>query len=103
MLVGFTLQNLASFVHVNQTPSSPLQRPQAPTPEAQPNRAMLVEARRQLFEIFEALVELDKLINGSSRLKLQLPVARSEPALALNVTATAATLQSTEEINATPT
>jgi hypothetical protein len=103
MLVGFTLQNLASFVRFNQTPSSLLQRPQAPTPEAQPNRSMLVEARRQLFEIFEALLELDKLINGSSRLKLQLPVARSEPALAINVTATAATLQSTDEINATPT
>lgn len=103
MSLAVTLQNLASLVRF--TP------PIAPSPAggtsgaSNVNRANLLQAQRQLFEVFESIVDLDIAINGSSALELglALPVARSDPSLALDLTSFAARLNSTEEINATPT
>ncbi len=101
MSLAVTLQNLANLVRF--TPSA------APGPAGRTggatatNRANLLQAQRQLFEVFQSLVDLDTAVNGSSSLRLALPVARSEPGLALDLTSRAARLGSTEEINATPT
>ncbi len=101
MSLAVTLQNLANLVRF--TP------PIAPSPAggtrdaAVANRANLVQAQRQLFELFESIVKLDTAINGRSKLRLALPVARSEPGLALDLSTYAARLDSIEEINATPT
>lgn len=101
MSLAVTLQNLANLVRF--TPSI------APGPAGRTggatatNRANLLQAQRQLFEVFQSLVDLDTAVNGSSSLRLALPVARSEPGLALDLNSYAARLQSAEEINATPT
>lgn len=101
MSLAVTLQNLANLVRF--TPSTAPGPAGRTSSAAAVNRANLLEAQRQLFEVFQSLVDLDTAINGSSNLRLSLPVARSEPGLALDLGTYAARLDSTEEINATPT
>ena len=59
-------------------------------------------ARTRLLNLFARLEELAELTNINTRFKLDLPDARSSSALGLDLTHTAAALNSTEEINASP-
>jgi len=101
--VSSILQNLGSFIRA--TPGSAAAPPPAPRPEGpELSRVDLLTARRQLLRVLESFEEIDRLVNGAQSTILSgLPSARSDPALALNLTATAAMLNSVDEINATPT
>lgn len=92
------LTNLVRF-----TPSSAVGGAVPAGKSAPGDRGTLLQAQRQLFDVFQSIVALDTAVNGTSRLRLSLPVARSEPGLPLDLSAYAARLESTEEINATPT
>ena len=59
-------------------------------------------ARSGLLSLYRSLEQLAEIANVTSRFKLDLPDARSTDSLALDLTTTAATLASTEEINASP-
>ena len=102
MQVSSLLQNLGSLIRARPNPGSappPVSQPAGP----EPNRGDLLIARRQLLRVLESFAEIDRLLDGRSSVSSGLPSARSEPALALDLTSTAATLNSVEEINATPT
>ena len=98
MSLAVNLRNLSNFLRVGPPPSA---APQSRAPIA--NRANLAEAQRQLYQLFQSLVKLDQAVNGSSSLRLEIPEARSQPGLALDLTSLAAQLASVEEVNATPT
>ncbi len=102
MSLSVTLQNLANLVRV--APS----RPDSTSPVGRSagsagNRANLLQAQQQLFALFESIVRLDTAVNGKSSLRLDLPVARSEPAPGLDLNSYSARLQASDEVNATPT
>ena len=59
-------------------------------------------ARSRLLNLYRQLQTLADLTNIDTRFKLDLPDARSADALGLDLTATAAALNSTQEINASP-
>jgi hypothetical protein len=103
MSIGFTLQILASLTRPVEQ-SSPAAAPaRAALPAPQPQSSPVLDpARRELVRVLAALAQVDRLVNGTARLALDLPVARSDPRLALDLNATAATLQSTQQINAAP-
>ena len=63
----------------------------------------LQQARRQLLNLYRALEAVAESLNFTSkRLQLDLPDARSNPGLSLNLVESAAALASTDEINASP-
>ena len=99
MSLAVSLQNLANFVRLAPAQGSAA----APAGSPPRNRAALLQLQGELFRLFEAIVDLDIAVNGRSALRLDLPDARSEPALGLDLSSFAARLASTEEINATPT
>jgi hypothetical protein len=99
--INFFLQNFSNFLRARPVAAAPTEPPAAES--VQPNRVDLLRARRQLVRIFESLQEIDRLINGKSTILAGLATARSNPALALNLTPSAALLRSVEEINTTPT
>lgn len=101
MSLAVSLQNLARLVRF--TPSSTATATGGSAPGRVSDRGNLLQAQRQMFELFQSIVSLDKAVNGSSSLRLALPVARSDPGLALDLNSYAARLNSSEEINATPT
>ena len=101
MSIIFGLQNLASFTQVRATRDIVQDpRPQFVTPKT--NRAALIEAQRQLIEIFRALEAVAEAMDVRTRFSLDLPDARSNPPLSLDLTESAAFLASTDEINASP-
>ncbi len=101
MSIIFGLQNLASFARVRATRDIVQDpRPELVAPES--NRAELIEVQRQLVEIVRALESVAEALDVQTRFRLDLPDARSNPALSLDLTETAAFLASTEEINAAP-
>lgn len=101
MEINFFLQNFSNFFRAQPVAAAPTE-PASPE-KIQPSRVDLLQARRQLLRILESFQELDRLLNGKSTVLAGPPSARSDPSLALNLTASAALLKSVEEINATPT
>ena len=59
-------------------------------------------ARDHLLDLYKSLETLAELSDVNTRFKLDLPDARSSSGLGLDLTSTAATLASTDEINASP-
>ena len=101
MSVLQSLQNLSFAARVN----GPAISPQAaqPAPAVDPNLlADFRQARGRLLDLFDALQQLADLADVESRFKLDLPDARSQNGLGLDLSSLAATLVSTEEINASP-
>jgi len=101
MSIG-SIQSINSFYRLRPVESTPQARSSAAANE-QSNRADLLAARRSLFRLFEALSQADKLLSGRQTLKLDLAAARSSPGLGLDLSSSAASLQSREEVNNTPT
>lgn len=97
-----SLQNLSIATRVTRF-VAPAQTGPA-TPDVDPNRqADFRQAHGRLLRLFDALQQLADLAGVESRFKLDLPDARSSGSLGLDLTSLAATLTSTEEINASPT
>ena len=101
MSVISTLQNLAGSLRIRYTPG--------PTPVAPPAprideiaRSDFLEARGRLRRIQSALEVLADVANVSTRFRLNLPDAISSQDLGLDLTETAAKLDSVEEINTAP-
>ena len=95
------LNNLASAVRAGTTARAPqVLKPYlaVETPQAGDFR----RARTRLLNLFARLEELAELADINTRFKLDLPDARSSAPLGLDLTHTAATLNSVEEINASP-
>ena len=66
------------------------------------SRTDLLRARTRLLRLYRNLESLAELANIDTRFKLDLPDARSASALGLDLSHTAAALDSSEEINASP-
>lgn len=101
MSVLNSLQNLSIATRVSGfvAPAPPRQA----TSGVDPNRqADFRQAHGRLLRLFDALQQLADLAGVETRFKLDLPDARSSSPLGLDLTALAATLTSTEEINASP-
>jgi len=93
------IQGLSGFLRIRTTESAPqvLKPYSTPDVDAQPD---LLRARTQLLQLFRSLEELADVANVRTRAKLDLPDAVSTSGLGLDLTETAATLASSEEINA---
>jgi hypothetical protein len=101
MSVIQTLQNLSFTSRI----SRPEQAPQGLKPYAAVDQAANSDFRRardKLLDLYRSLETLAELTNIDTRFKLDLPDARSSNSLGLDLTSTAASLASTEEINASP-
>ena len=101
MSVIQSLQNLISASRVNE--------PRQVQPGLRPYLAINDDAsvdfrrvRSSLLNLYRHLETLAELADVDTRFKLDLPDARSATGLGLNLTATAAALSSTEEINSAP-
>ncbi len=97
-----SLQSVLAGLRLRRPEAAPDPLAPAQGPSAT-DRADLLRARSRLLDLFRALQEIDSLTSGTSRLQLDLPDARSSPALSLDLSRTAARLDSTEEVNTTPT
>ena len=96
------LQGLASSLRIRPAESAPQGlKPYAAVDQA--SQVDLTRARGQLLKLYRSLEVLAELADVRTRLKLDLPDAVSASALGLDLTETAATLVSSEEINASPT
>ena len=101
MSVIQSLQNLSFTSRVSQTERAP----QGLKPFAavdQTANSDFRRARDKLLDLYRSLETLAELTNIDTRFKLDLPDARSASGLGLDLTSTAASLQSIEEINASP-
>ncbi len=101
MSVIQSLQNLSFASRIS--PSQ--QAPQGLKPYLAIEQTSNLDYRRvrtDLLDLYRHLEELAELADVDTRFKLDLPDARSTASLGLNLTATAAALASTEEINASP-
>ena len=101
MSVLQSLQNLSFTTRV----IGPTASPQVTQPAAtvDPNLvADFRQARGRLLKLYDALQQLAEAAGVESRFKLDLPDAQSSGSLGLDLTSLAATLFSTEEINASP-
>jgi hypothetical protein len=102
MEIGPLLQNIGSFVRAR-----PAERPVLPVvgrrdvPQANPGE--LLAARRKLLRVLESFAEVERVVTGRRTVTNGLPSARSARDLQLNLTSSAARLESVAEINATPT
>ena len=101
MSVLQSLQNLSFTTRVSGPRAAAQPRPAAPAVD--PARlADFREARGILLRFYDALQELADAAGVATRFKLDLPDARSSGSLGLDLSSLAATLESTEEINASP-
>ncbi len=101
MSVIQTIQNIVRSSSVGQTGSSQgTARFSSISPEAHSD---FLRARTELLNLFRAVERLAELTNINTRFKLDLPDARSTSPLGLDMSNTAATLDSADEINASPT
>lgn len=102
MSVVSSLQNLSRLIRIEPPEATaPVGRsPQTLDPTAAVD---FRRVRERLLSLFDSLQQLGELAGVQSRFKLDLPDARSAAALGLDLSATAAALVSTEEINASPT
>ena len=101
MSVLQSLQNLSFTTRVNGPRAAAQPAPAAPAV----NSTLLAdfrEARGILLRFYDALQELADAAGVATRFKLDLPDARSSGSLGLDLSSLAATLNSTEEINASP-
>ena len=95
------LNNLASLLRPGRTSEAPQGlKPYLPVEDQ--STVDFRRARTRLLNLYSQLMELAELANINTRFKLDLPDAQSSAALGLDLTNTAATLNSTEEINASP-
>ena len=101
MSVISSLQNLFSFARIKQSENYNVDISQPPAVATQ-DRTDLLRARSRLLRIYEAIEILADQMNVQTRFRLDLPDAQSIPALTLDLTSTAATLASVDEINASP-
>lgn len=95
------LQNLSVRTRVNQ----PVLAPNVLKPLSAAQQTAIGDfqrARTTLLGLYRDLERLAELANVNTRFKLDLPDAQSSTALGLDLTQTAASLSSTEEINASP-
>jgi len=94
------LQNLVASTRVSATSASTGQATfSSITPEA---HADFLRARTELLNLYRDIERLAELTNINTRFKLDLPDARSASSLGLDLTSTFSTLNSAEEINASP-
>lgn len=101
MSVIGTIQNIVRATSVSQPGSNSGQAQFASiSPEAHSD---FLRARTELLNLFRAVERLAELSNINTRFKLDLPDARSQSPLGLDMTNTAATLNSADEINASTT
>lgn len=96
-----SLQNIGAFARVRFNGSATNQAPQVSAPAVE-DRTNLLRTRSQLVKIYRALEQIADLIDVKTRFRLDLPDAVSSSSLGLDLSSTAATLQSTDEINASP-
>ena len=96
-----SLNSLASFGRVSRSTRAPEGLKPYLDPVASDN-GDLRPVRSRLISLFRNLELLAEKSNVSTRFKLDLPDARSANSLALDLTTTAAFLQSVEEINTAP-
>ncbi len=89
------------FARIRTSGIAPVAQPAA-VPQNN-SRQDLQTARTELLAVYASLQELARLMDVPSNFRLDLPDARSNPALNLDLTTTAATLASADEINASPT
>ena len=95
------IQNIVRSTRVSQSGAAPGQTSFASiSPEAHSD---FLRARTELLKLYRAIEKLAELSNINTRFKLDLPDARSTSPLGLDLTQTAATLASSDEINASPT
>ena len=102
MSVLSVLQNLANSARVQFRPTSTSVQPAAPVQVDDTARSDFLEAKTRLLRSQRALEELADVANVSTNFRLNLPDAVSSQGLGLNLTDSAATLNSTEEINTAP-
>jgi len=101
MTVIRTLQHLFNSYQIKPTTQSPLSSKARPS--VQDNSSIdFRRARSQLQRLYAQLDKLADLMDVNTRFKLDLPDARSSSGVGLDLTHTAAALNSTEEINASP-
>jgi hypothetical protein len=96
------IQNIVRFTGVSQAGGSAAGQSSYATltPEAHSD---FLRARTELLNLYRAIEKLAELSNINTRFKLDLPDARSTSPLGLDLTETAAFLNSSNEINASPT
>ncbi len=95
------LQGLASVLRVRSAETAPQGlKPYAAVDDG--SRADLLRARTRLLRLYRSLESLAEVANVNTRLKLDLPDAVSNTGLGLDMTHTAATLASSDEINTAP-
>lgn len=101
MSVISQLQNLASTISVRSNSTGSAGQSTA-APDTDAARGDLLDARSRLLRIQRALETLAEIAGLEPRFRLDLPDARSTSGLGLDLRDLAATLYSTEEINAAP-
>lgn len=101
MAVIQTLQNLFSLSRIKPVAQAPLTFASRPAAQADTSIDMR-RAHSKLQRLYTHLEKLADLMDVNTRFKLDLPDARSTSGLGLDLTHTAAALNSTEEINASP-
>jgi hypothetical protein len=96
------IQNIVRFTGVSQVGGSAASQNSYATltPEAHSD---FLRARTELLNLYRAIEKLAEISNINTRFKLDLPDARSTSPLGLDLTETAAFLNSSDEINALPT
>jgi len=101
MSVIQSIQNIVRSTSVSQTGGAASGQTGYATlsPEAHSD---FLRARTELLQLYRDIERLAELTNINTRFKLDLPDARSASALGLDMTHTAAMLNSSEEINASP-
>lgn len=101
MSVLQNIQGLSGIARIRSADSAPTGlKPYAAVDTT--SKADLLRARTGLLRLYRHLEELAELTNIQTRFKLDLPDARSATALGLDLASTAATLDSSAEINASP-
>lgn len=102
MSVVQSLSNLVGLTRLRSSSSAPQAlKPYLPVDDG--SATDFKRARSTLIKLYQQLEKLADLAGIETRFQLDLPDARSSSGLGLDLTATAATLNSIEEINATPT
>lgn len=94
------IQNIVRSTGVSQSGGSGPTSFASISPEAHSD---FLRARTELLNLYRAIERLAELTNINTRFKLDLPDARSTSPLGLDMTHTAAFLDSSDEINASPT
>ncbi len=93
------IQNLVASTRVGATRSTGQATFNTITPQAHSD---FLRARTELLSLYRDIERLAELTNINTRFKLDLPDARSASSLGLDMTSTAARLNSSDEINASP-